>query len=62
VSDSSDLKKVILREFHAKPYSSHPGYQKTLMAVKRYYYWQNMKRDVTEFVARCLDYQRVKVE
>jgi len=62
VSDSSELKKVILREFHAKPYSGHPGYQKTLVAVKRYYYWANLKRDVAEFVARCFDYHRVKEE
>jgi len=26
VSDHNELKEVILREFHAKPYSSHPGY------------------------------------
>jgi len=24
--DNSELKKVILREFHAKAYSGHPGY------------------------------------
>lgn len=26
VSDSRELKKVISREFHAKPYLGHPGY------------------------------------
>jgi len=25
VSDNSEIKKVILREFHVKPYSGHPG-------------------------------------
>jgi len=34
VPDNNELKKVILREFHMKPYSSHPGYQKTLTAMK----------------------------
>ena len=57
VSDNSELKKVILREFHVKPYSSHPGYQKTLTTVKRLYYWSNLKRDVAKFVARCFDCQ-----
>ena len=38
VLDDSDLKKAILREFHAKPYSSHPDYQKYLIVVKRLYY------------------------
>jgi len=57
VPDSSDLKKVILREFHVKTYSYHLVYQKTLTIVKRYYYWPNLKRDVEEFVARCFDCQ-----
>jgi len=62
VMDNHELNKVISREFHAKPYSSHPGYQKTLTVVKKFYYWPNMKRDVAEFVARCSDCQRVKAE
>ena len=46
VADNSELKKVILREFHVKQYSGHPAYQKTLNAMKRFYYWPNMKKDV----------------
>lgn len=57
VSDNNELKKVILRGFHVKPYSSHPGYQKTLTAVKKFYYWMNLMKDIVEFVARCLDCQ-----
>jgi len=56
VPDKNELKKVILREFHAKLYSGHPDYQKTPTAMKRYYYWLNLQRDVAEFVARCFDY------
>ena len=62
MSNNSELKKVILREFHAKPYSGHPGYQKTLIVVKKFYYWPNMKKDVAEFVAMCFNFQRVKAE
>jgi len=57
VSDNSELKKVIFKEFHVKSYSSHPSYQKTLIAVKRYYYWENLKMDVAEFMVRCFKYQ-----
>ena len=62
VSNDGELKKVILREFHAKPYSGHPSYQKTLIAVKKFYYWRNLRRDVEEIVARCLDCQHVKAK
>ena len=62
MTDYNELKKVILREFHVKPYSGHSSYQMTLRAVKKFYYWLNLKRYVVEFVARCLDCQQVKAE
>jgi len=62
VSNNSELMKMILREFHAKPYLGHPGYHKTLTSMKIFYYWMNLKRDTKEFVARCFDCQRVKAE
>ena len=62
VSDNSELKKVILREFNAKPYSGHPSYQNTLTPVNKFYYWLNLKRDVVELVARCFDSQPVKAK
>lgn len=57
MSNSSKLKKVIFREFHAKPCSGHPIYEKTLTKVKRFYYCLNLKRDVAKLVARCFNYQ-----
>ena len=62
VSNCSELKKLILREFYAEPYSGHPGYQKMLMMVKNFYYWSNMKKEVAKFMARCLDCQQVKAD
>ena len=57
VPDNSELKKLILREFHANSYSSHLGYHKTLTTMKKLYYWPNVKREVTKFMVRCLDCQ-----
>ena len=51
----SELKKTILREFHVKLYLGHSRYQNTLTTLKKFYYWPNLKKDVAEFVARCLD-------
>ena len=62
VPDSSELKKVILRKFHVKPYSGHPGYQKTLTMMKIFYYWLNIKRDVVVFLANCFGCQHVKAK
>jgi len=60
VPDNNDLKKVILREFHVKSYSNHASYQKTLITMKKFYYYPNLRKDVAEFVARCLDCEYVK--
>lgn len=44
VLNDSELNKTILRELHEKPYSGHPGYQKTLTKVKKNYHWLNLKK------------------
>jgi hypothetical protein len=62
VSNSKELKNMILREMHNAPYVGHPGYQKTIATVKRQYYWPGMKKEVVEYIAKCLECQKVKVE
>lgn len=37
VPNSNELKNLILRELHDKLYSCHPGYQKTLIAINKFY-------------------------
>jgi hypothetical protein len=47
---------------HNVPYARHPEYYKTILAVKRQYYWPSMKREIVDFFAKCLECQRVKDE
>jgi len=46
VSYDSELKKLILREFHVKIYLGPPRYQKTLTAMKKFYFWLDLKKEV----------------
>jgi hypothetical protein len=62
VPNSHELKNLILREIHNVPNVGHPGYQKTIAAVKSQYYWLGMKKEVVDFIAKCLECQKVKVE
>jgi hypothetical protein len=62
VPNSQELKNMIFREMHNVPYAGHPGYQKTIAVVKRQYYWPGMKKEVVEYIAKCLECQKVKVE
>jgi hypothetical protein len=41
---SQELKLMILKEMHNVPYAGHPGYQKTVAAVKSHYFWPGMKK------------------
>jgi hypothetical protein len=62
VPNSQELKNMILKEMHNVPYVGHPGYQKTIAVVKRQYYWPGMKKEVVEYIAKCLECQKVKDE
>lgn len=52
----------MLHEMHNVPYARHLGYQKTLTAVIKEYLCSGMKKDVSSYIARCMECQRVKVE
>jgi hypothetical protein len=62
VPNSQELKNMILREKHNVPYVGHPRYQKIIAAVKNQYYWPDMKKEVVDFIAICLECQKVKAE
>jgi hypothetical protein len=62
VPNSQELKNMISREMHNVPYAGHPGYQKAIAAVKSQYYCPGMKKEVVDFIAKCLECQKVKVE
>ncbi|KAL0546427.1 hypothetical protein IC582_016335 [Cucumis melo] len=54
VPSDSAVKTELLSEAHSSPFSMHPGCTKMYQDLKRVYWWRNMKREVTEFVSRCL--------
>ena len=62
VPNDSELKKVILEEAHSGSFAMHPGSIKMYQDLKVSYWWSGMKRDVLEFVTKCLVCQKVKVE
>ncbi|KAL0554438.1 hypothetical protein IC582_008359 [Cucumis melo] len=54
------IKTELLTEAHSSPFSMHPGSTKMYQDLKRVYWWRNMKREVAEFVSKCLVCQQVK--
>jgi len=47
---------------HNVPYDGHPRYQKTIAAVRSQEFWFGMRKDVVDYIVRCMECQKVKVE
>jgi transposase InsO family protein len=62
VSNQEDIWQEILAEAHQCKFSMHSGETKMYRDIKRQFWWNGMKRDISQFVARCLTCQRVKAE
>ncbi|KAL4018245.1 hypothetical protein IC575_021835 [Cucumis melo] len=60
VPSDSAVKTELLSEAHSSPFFMHLGSTKMYQDLKRVYWWRNMKREVAEFVSRCLVCQQVK--
>jgi hypothetical protein len=53
VPNLKPIKEWILREAHDSAYSIHPSSTKMYKDLKTRYWWNGMKRDVTEYIAMC---------
>ncbi|KAL4324888.1 hypothetical protein GQ457_11G023450 [Hibiscus cannabinus] len=62
VPDDSELRRTILTEAHSSPFAMHPGSTKMYRDLKGEYYWVGLKKDVVEFVSKCMICHRVKAE
>ena len=62
VPDAGDLRKLIMEEAHCSAYAIHPSSTKMYWTIKENYWWSGMKKDVAEYVSRCLACQQVKAK
>ena len=60
--DDNDLRKDKLEEAHSGSFAIHSGSTKMYQDLKMSFWWSGMKRDISEFVTKCLICQRVKAE
>ena len=56
------LKREILEEAHSFAYAMHLGSTKLYRDLRESYWWIGIKREIADFVAKCLVCQRVKAE
>ncbi|GKC13492.1 putative reverse transcriptase domain-containing protein [Tanacetum coccineum] len=56
------VKKLIMDEAHTSRYSIHPGADKMYHDLRDLYWWPGMKRDIAEYVSKCLTCSKIKAE
>ena len=54
VPKNAELRKELLKESHDSTLSTHPGSTKMYHDLKSYYWWPGMKKDIVDYVTRCL--------
>ena len=62
IPNEDELKKSILEEAHSGTFAMHLDSTKMYQDLKTSYWWSRMKRDVLEFVTKCMVYQKVKTK
>ena len=62
VQNDMDLRKKILYERHNIVFTMHPGGNKMYQDMKQYYWCRGMKKNIYEYVSKCLTCQQVKAE
>ena len=62
VPDVEDLRKSIMEETHCSAYAMHLSSTKMYRTINENYWWSGMKKDIADFVSRCLVCQQVKAE
>ena len=61
VTSAALERRTLIQNHHDLPVYGHPGINRTIRLVERYYWWPNMRKEITEYVQGCTDCQRHKV-
>ncbi|GJR65798.1 putative reverse transcriptase domain-containing protein [Tanacetum coccineum] len=56
------VRKLMMNEAHTSRYSIHPGADKMYYDLRDLYWWPGMKRDIAEYVSKCLTCSKIKAE
>lgn len=62
IPNNVELKQELLNEAHRGKFTIHPGSTKMYKDLKTHYWWSGMKREIAEYISKCLTCQQVKAE
>jgi hypothetical protein len=55
------LRRQVIKMHHDHPTKGHPGFWKTYKLIRRNYWWDEMHKDVTDYVKSCPCCQQTKI-
>ena len=61
VTSVASERRTLIQNHHDLPVYGHPGISRTIRLVELYYWWPNMRKEITEYVQGCAECQRHKV-
>ena len=59
---TKNLREKVMYESHVSPYAGHWGIQATTQAIETYFYWPSMRKDIHDYVEKCMVCQKVKYD
>ncbi|GJV96672.1 putative reverse transcriptase domain-containing protein [Tanacetum coccineum] len=59
---AGEVRTLIMDEAYKSKYSVHPGADKMYYDLRDRYWWPGMKKDIAEYVSKCLTCLKVKAE
>lgn len=59
---TGDVRNLIMNEAHTTWYSVHPGADKMYYDLRELCWWPGMKKDIADYVSKCLTCSKVKAE
>nr|GEV83936.1 hypothetical protein [Tanacetum cinerariifolium] len=62
ISSVGGIRKLIMDEAHTSRYLVHLGADKMYYDLRDLYWWPGMKRDIVEYVSKCLTCSKIKAE
>ena len=62
IPNVQELKKKLMNESRNTIFTMHPRGNKMYQDLKQYYWWWGMKKDIVEYVSKCLNCQQIKAE
>ena len=55
-----DIRRRLLEAAHSSSYTMHPGSTKMYHDLRMHYWWKGMKKDVADFVVKCLTCSKLR--